>query len=216
MYKFDTNGRVVWKSRIGEAIYSSAAASSDQNTLYFGANDSQLYAIDVKSGEIVWSRMLFGKIEASPAVGSDGTIYVADFGGIVSAILPRDGSVKWKYEIPNRAPIVSSPTLDLEGTTYIGSKTKHAFAIRRDGTLKWSLHLNENVDSTPVLDRDGKLVFGGSKGTVYVVDSELGHLLFSFNMGSGVYASPVLSSNNVMFVTTKKGDVFAVAGDRTT
>ena len=211
MYKFDTNGRVVWKCKLGEAIYSSAAASSDGETLYVGSNDNRLYAIDTTSGKILWSQILHGKVEASPAVGSDGTIFVADFGGFVSAI-SRHGSIEWSYETPGRVSIVSSPTLDLEDTVYIGSKTKQVLAIRRDGTLKWSYSLDENVDSTLTLDRDGDLVFGGSRGGVHVLDSASGQARWSFNVKSPIFSAPVLCGHNMMIVASEKGDVYAIGG----
>ena len=201
----------MWKCKIGQAIYSSAAASRDGETLYVGSNDNHLYAIDTSSGKIIWRQMLQGKIEASPAVGSDGTIFVADFGGVVTAV-SRHGSIEWTYETPGHVGIVSSPTLDLEDTVYIGSKTKQVFAIRRDGTLKWSYLLEENVDSTLTLDRDGKLVFGGSKGGVHVLDSISGRAIWSFNLRSAIFSTPVLCGHNMMVVTTESGNVFAIAG----
>ncbi len=211
MYKFDCrNGRVLWKHKISQPIYSSAAASLNSKTLYFGSNDNHLYAIDAKSGKKIWRVELAGKIESSPAVrSSDGTIIVADFAGTVSAI-SRDGKIEWTYDVSDKSSIVSSPCLDSEGTVYIGSKAKTVYAIRRDGSLKWAFPLNANVDSTPILDKSGNLVFGSSKGNVFVLNSKTGRANFSFNIGSAVFGSVLLSHRNVMYVASEKGRIVAV------
>jgi outer membrane protein assembly factor BamB len=55
-------------------------------TSYFGSVDYKFYAID-KDGKVKWSYETGGKImEASPAIGADGTVYFTSEDGYVYAI----------------------------------------------------------------------------------------------------------------------------------
>ncbi len=44
---------------------------------YVGSQDNKLYAINGKSGVKLWEFKTGGSVHSSPAIGSDGTVYVA-------------------------------------------------------------------------------------------------------------------------------------------
>ena len=53
---------------------------------------------ELKPGDEIWSFRFGGSdVYSSPAVGSDGTIYVGSFSGHLHAINP-DGSRKWRFK----------------------------------------------------------------------------------------------------------------------
>ena len=81
-------------------------------------------------------------------------------------------------------------TLDLEDTVCrIENETGEA--IRRDGTLKWSYSLDENVDSTLTLDRDGDLVLVDPE-EVYMCWIVFRVRLVGPSMKSPIFSAPVL------------------------
>jgi len=63
---------------------------------------------------------------STPVIGADGTIYIGSSypgvsgsgSGYLFAINPADGTIKWKYELPE---VYSSPAIGSDGTLYIGS-----------------------------------------------------------------------------------------------
>jgi outer membrane protein assembly factor BamB len=63
---------------------------------------------------------------SSPAIGSDGTIYVGSKNGYVYAVNPG-GSLKWK--LATGFNVDSSPAIASDGTIYIGSDDDHLYAI---------------------------------------------------------------------------------------
>ena len=55
---------------------------------YFGAWNGRLYALDLRTHRLRWSRSLGAKITSSAAIAG-GTLYIGDYGGRVWALSPR-------------------------------------------------------------------------------------------------------------------------------
>ena len=91
-----------------------------------GSYDRYLYAIN-PDGSLKWKFRTADYIYSSPAISSDGTIYVGSFDGYLYAINP-DGSLKWKYETDSA--IFSGPTIGDDGTIYVGSYDGYLYAIQ--------------------------------------------------------------------------------------
>ncbi|MCD6238074.1 MAG: PQQ-binding-like beta-propeller repeat protein, partial [Thermotogae bacterium] len=105
-------------------IYSSPVIDSNE-TIYIGAGDNCLYAID-SNGTLKWKYKTKGDIRSSPAIGSDGTIYVGSDDNYLYAIDPN-GTLKWKCE--TNGDVRSSPTIGPDGTIYVGSDDNYLYAI---------------------------------------------------------------------------------------
>lgn len=78
-----------------------------------------------------WEFMAGAEISSSPAIGTDGTIYVGSWNNNLYAINP-DGTKNWQF--PTLGRIESSPTIALDGTIYIGSDDSRLYAIYSDST----------------------------------------------------------------------------------
>ena len=81
-----------------------------------------------------WSFQTGYDVDSSPAIGSDGTIYVGSRDGNLYAINP-DGSRKWAFEAGRIQD--SSPAIGSDGTIYVGSRDDYLYAINPDGSRKW-------------------------------------------------------------------------------
>ena len=80
----------------------------------------------------LWHNRLDG-VGTSPAIGSDGTLYVGSTDNRLHAFAP-DGKIKWRYETGD--VIRSSPAIGDDGTIYVGSNDAWLRAINPDGTMK--------------------------------------------------------------------------------
>ena len=124
-----------------------------------GSRDSNLYAIDPEDpdGPQTWIYDAGRPISSSPAIGSDGTIYVGSDDGNLQAVNP-DGSQKWIYDYHLTAadPLKSSPAIGNDGTIYVGADD--LFAVNPDGSLKQAYDL-PTIMSSPSI---------GSNGILYV------------------------------------------------
>jgi len=80
---------------------------------------------------------------SSPAIGADGTIYVATQPGILYAV-SISGQLLWTFDIASAGftgSFRSSPSIDSNGSIYfglnIGNPSSAFFAVNSNGTLKW-------------------------------------------------------------------------------
>ena len=132
-------------------------------------------------------------VTSSPALGSDGTVYVGSFDRALHALDPATGAERWAF--PTADHIYSSPALasDAAGATtaiYIGSADGSVYAVAPDGTELWRYDTGEPVRSSPVLGRaprgDGRIVYvGSSNGKLYALDAETGARRWSFDTTPG-------------------------------
>ena len=97
----------------------------------------------MKLGTFLWVFKTGGPLDySSPAIGSDGTVYVgtsavpglADptrkHNGKVYALDGESGEKKWEFETGDE--VWSSPAIGSDGTVYVGSTDSNVYAIKTD------------------------------------------------------------------------------------
>jgi outer membrane protein assembly factor BamB len=85
-------------SHFDDASHSSLKVSADQQTVYVGSNDFNLYAINSVDGTHRWNFSTGGKVISSPAEGQH-QIFVGSCGvdKNLYALNKADGALIWKY-----------------------------------------------------------------------------------------------------------------------
>ena len=120
---------------------------------FFGLGVDGVWAVD---GAQKWAFKTGDKVKSSPAIGSDGTVYVGSGDDNLYAINP-DGTKKWAFSMTS---VDSSPAIGFDGTIYVGSAAG-LFAINPDGTQKWNaLTFDGRVNSSPAIGADGTIYVG--------------------------------------------------------
>ena len=108
---------------------------------------------------------------SSPAVSSDGTIYIGSLGSFMYAVSPQ-GSVRWKLKTDGM--IQSSAAID-EGerraagnaTLYFASFKASLYAVdAASGAVQWTARIGSTSFSSPAIGRRGVYV-GANDGGVY-------------------------------------------------
>jgi outer membrane protein assembly factor BamB len=166
-----TNGQVLWTysppSGSGE-VRGTAALSPDGSTLYVGSGGGVLSALTAV-GTLKWTFQITGPssgiIENAPAVGLDGTIYVATFGtsgntaSDIDAVNP-DGTLKWKYTADGG--FETTPAVGSDGLIVVGDDVGTVAAVRAvDGSPAWTfsspgtLGSNGFYNSSALIDTNG-------------------------------------------------------------
>jgi len=155
-----------------------------------------------RTGDLVWS---------SPAIGSDGTIYVGswDWDGYLYAINP-DGNLKWRYKTEDR--VWSSPAIGSDGTIYVGSWDGYLYAINPDGNLKWKYKTGDYVRSSPAIGSDGTIYVGSNDSYLYAINPD-GNLKWRYKTGDGVESSPAIGSDGTIYVGSDDGYLYAINSD---
>ncbi|MDB4442100.1 PQQ-binding-like beta-propeller repeat protein [bacterium] len=151
---------------------------------------------DAESFYVKWTYATGGEVKSSPAVGSDGTIYVGSDDGNVYAFNPEDrqrhydfgdrsfpnpmADNEWQY--PTDGNVRSSPLVVENGdetTIYIGSDDNSFYALDKDGNYRWDFNVGGDVSLGPPSI--------GPNGNIYVSNRETasGNLLYFLNSDSG-------------------------------
>ena len=168
-YAINPDGSKKWVLRPGSWHISSPAIGAD-GTIYVGGQNLQgkLYAIN-SDGSKKWElSRLYPILQSTLAIGSDGTLYVADLKKIL-AINPY-GSKKWEHAIIGVSR--SSPAIGADGTIYVGSTSGKLYAINPDGSKKWEFTIGDQIWSSPAIGADGTIYLGSVDGTLYAIGNK--------------------------------------------
>ncbi len=152
-------GAIKWSSPAPNA--NGCVAIAGDGTLYVGSQSGQLYAFTA-NGALKWTAQTGGAnptLAASPAIGSDGTIYIGSAGdGKLYAFNPN-GALKWATATSENI-IATTAAIAEDGTIYVGSFDNNLYAFNPNGTIKWKLDLGDQIWSSPVLRGDGEIYVG--------------------------------------------------------
>jgi len=177
------------------------------------------------------------RVEAAPAIGADGTVYVAaiwqvcvqswnncgDVGSLY-ALVGATGEKVWE----SRDVVRSCPAIGSDGLLYapsfqrIPGPTISWFAARNVSTGQevWNVSTRPFEPSAPAVAADGMVYVsvGDSsvpgRGKVYALDGRDGHTAWEFPADGGWVAAPVVGAGDVVYVGSGDvgGTVYALAG----
>ncbi len=175
--------------------------------LYSGSIDSNLYALDARTGALVWKRTI-PSYQFSPPAVSNGVVYVGSCDKNLYAVDAKTGNVLWTYT--TGACVFTSPAV-VNGVVYVGSDSLYALDAAT-GTLLWKYASAFYILSSPAV-ANGVVCFGsgsyGTGGTVYALNANTGALLWSFSTQYDVEPSPAISDGAV-YVAERNGPFFAL------
>jgi outer membrane protein assembly factor BamB len=192
----------LWVFEVEDAFEATATVVGD--TVYVGALDGHLYAVDLGSGAQKWKYKATGGIKAVPSVRA-GVVYVGDDMGIFHAVEAASGKSKWTFE--TEAEIVSSANFVGDAIVF-GSHDESLYCLELDGKLRWKVQTQGYVYGTPGVI-DGKVISTGCDGLMRVVSASDGTEVSSIELGSYVGASPAIHAGRV-YVGTFDNQVLAV------
>jgi outer membrane protein assembly factor BamB len=182
------------KWRFPASDYCDQSPVIDTNgVIYF--QGSYLYAI-YSNGTLKWEYPALNVIEnygAHPAIGEDGTVYTSTFGGYLHAINPN-GTRKWYC---STTEIQTSITLGNDGVLYYGHQ-QGLDARYPNGTLKWTFHTSNDVQSTPAIDDQGIIYFGSHDFNIYAVYPD-GIMKWNYTTEGWVHGSPTIGSDGTIY-----------------
>jgi outer membrane protein assembly factor BamB len=117
-----------WRFDTGYDIVSSPVISA-QYDIYFGGQDSAIYAVD-STGQLKWRVEIDEPIQSTGALAEFGTqydrLFIASLDGFLYSVKMETGELIWKYNA--ESPIVC-PILFENGTVYFGTMDGQVLAI---------------------------------------------------------------------------------------
>ncbi len=229
-------GKIVWESNLpGENILHGQWANpaygvvNGKGQVYMPGGDGWLYALDAKTGEMVWKfdcnpkesvwqlggRGTRNSIIATPvfydnkvfiAVGQDpehgegiGHLWAIDATG--TGDVTESGKI-WHFGDENFHRTISTVAIH-EGVLYAADLSGFVTAVDlATGEPYWTYDTFAAIWGSPFV-ADGKVLIGDEDGDVAVLKAgKEKELLFEVNMGSAVYTTPVLDSG-VLYIASR-------------
>ena len=196
----ESDGRTVWRFPVA----SESSPLVVGGLVIFGSWDHKVYALNVRTGKLVWSAKTGGEINSSPAY-ADGTIYIGDNSGTLTALHVRTGALRWKARSfsrfgSGREYFYATPTVaygrvfasNTDGTVYAyGAGT---------GNLLWARHVGTYVYTAPAVWNQ-KLYVGTYDGKFYALDAVTGDTRWVREMPAAVHGAPTVMDGLVYLST---------------
>jgi outer membrane protein assembly factor BamB len=171
------------------------------------------------NGTLRWSAAAgyADRVEGSPVIGLDGTVYIGADDGRVYAFNGVTGAIRWATTVQT-AGADSTPVLGADHSLYVGAGNGVVALDAATGIQKWRGDTGGDVESAPTLSSDGTLYFGADDARVYALDSRNGILkwYFSFPDGSDTDSSPALGADGTVYIGSNKGTLYALDGEQGT
>jgi outer membrane protein assembly factor BamB/PKD repeat protein len=167
-----------------------------------------------------WTYLGTAKVLGSPAIASDGTIYIT-LDWSICAIRPGDGGQRWCTQFSADVS-QSSPAVDKDGTIYVGARDNRLWALNPDGSVKFFILLGSEGDirSSPSIGPDGTVYFAFAySGTVTALNPD-GHttaerIKWQYTVSSPIVSSPALAADGTIYIASKNGVLHALKPDGT-
>jgi outer membrane protein assembly factor BamB len=197
-------------NRFQSGYYINGAVAQSNNFIIYGGCDSWIRVIDGVSGVQTDSLDVNVYIPASPALSGDWG-YIADHSGNVYELKLNQGKIISSQKImaskDKNQTHVSVPAVS-DKMVYIVSDDRNVYAInRKDGSITWKYLLKGDTgESSPVICND-KLLVCTRTGIVSILDTKTGKLLWEYDTGEQIIASPAVI-NGYFYILTFKGTLF--------
>jgi hypothetical protein len=144
----------LWTFEEEGAVFTSPPAVAADGKLYLAVREPPLLYALAPDGSVVGEAGLLGKPAGTPALGPEGTVYVAHLEGL-TAFSP-DGEELWSFASDSAT---SAPIVAPDGTIYYKSSGALE-AVSPEGERRWQGDTGSAFGSTlPVLGPQGEVVF---------------------------------------------------------
>ena len=193
---------IVWQFETGGVRSSPAVVNG---TVFVGALDGTLYAIDAATGVEQW-RFLAGGYVGSPAVFDD-IVLVSGDGGLF-ALDADDGTEIWSATTEG-ASLFSEATI-ADNVAYVGGYDGYLYAIAPyTGDLFWEFRTDGRIWIAPAVADE--IVYARSDdGNLYAVDVITGEELWRSQIGWSNESSAPAVADGVVYVGGADGVIYAL------
>lgn len=156
-------------------------------------------------GTLKWAFQTDDQIKSSPAIGTNGTIYMNPGNDKLYA-LNSEGALQWIFQTEFYNWEGSTPVIGNDGTIYLCSGDGKLYAINPDGTKKWEFQGSESGGtSSPVAGADGTVYFISDK--LFAVLSD-GNKKWELNISCGTNDPLAIGPDGTIYVVSACGNIF--------
>lgn len=172
--KLSSSLKTLWQSTpLGGPIRSSVALGPD-GTVYIAPVGDSLIALDGMNGQEKWRYDVKNNAEegsyvvtAAPTIHPTGFIVQSSMDGNFYAV-NFDGSKRWGPVGNAGDKCVATAAVGADGTIYAGCQNGRLYALKPDGTIKWSLLLQQTAGGSQLQEQQVAAPSIGTNGHIYV------------------------------------------------
>ncbi|MBE3068004.1 MAG: PQQ-binding-like beta-propeller repeat protein [Chloroflexi bacterium] len=186
--------------------------TADADNAYI-AGGPYVYAVNLQTGAEVWrfpaKAATATPFYATPKLTPDGQLIVGSFDHKLYSLNPQSGAENWRFEQAKDRWI--GGVLITNDSIYAINADYNLYALTFTGTLKWvsPFQADQAIWGSPV--SDGTNVYFGTLGRhVYAVNVQTGKQTWMQTVDGGILGSPVLGSNNSLYLGTHSGVLVAL------
>ena len=106
---------------------------------------------------------------------------------------PNKNTLYWQYQ--TGSDIVASPSIDADGTIYIGDITGKFYALEPMGVTKWVYTTGGEISTAAAIDSHGVIYIGSNDTYLYAIQRD-GTLKWRYKTSGGISSSPVINPEN--------------------
>jgi eukaryotic-like serine/threonine-protein kinase len=183
--------------------------TADAKNAYI-AGGPYVYAVDLQTGSQVWrfpDKASANPFDAKPVLTPDGQLIVGGYDKKLYSLNPQTGKSTWQFT--NARDRWIGGVLVADNMIYAPNADYNLYALNMRGELQWTFAGDESIWGAPVFD--GTNVYFGTLGRkVYAVNAQTGKLTWVQKVDGAVLGSPVLGTDNTLYVGSYAGTVYAM------
>lgn len=197
-----------WKFKSEDEIRSSPAVMG--STVYVGSYDTNLWALNMENGDLVWKHPTSGGIASSPVADeTNKTIMFGSEDGSFYSVDARTGRISWSYQTQGR--IRCAPQL-AHGHVFVGSDDGKLYCLNAaNGRHLWNYDTSAPVRSRPYVTNE-LIIFGSDSGEICAVELSGGRK-WSYRAKRAIMSAPIVDHDNICYFGSS--DMFFYAIDAT-
>jgi outer membrane protein assembly factor BamB len=192
----------------------------NDGVVYVGTEDGRIFAVK-PDGQQKWSFSSNTGTPSQPLINSANVVMFGAENGYIVGLSKDDGAEKWRIDMRS-APYGGSDTPvrgEASGATnypylLIGNEMGIVYELYDNGEFKGVRRATGAVRGGVAVAPDGTLAWGSLDKSLYGGNPSGGDR-FRFPVDSEIYTTPTISADNVIYVGTGQGTLYAVKTDGT-
>ena len=219
--KFDQFSKLIWKKNYYKKTEKKQkpilSLANNQNTLVIVDNFAKYYAINIKTGELLWSKRNSAPFNSQIKIYKD-KFFVTDFDNILRCVSIKDGKELWNVKTETTF-IKSQKKLSLvilSGKVYFNNSLGDISAVDiNSGNLIWQTPTQSSsiyesaflLKTSDLVANDESILFSNNKNEFFSINANTGGLNWKQKINSNLRPTIV---DNLVFTVTMEGFLVVV------
>ena len=203
------DGRALWQFPSADADSDTVETFSgtptlDNGSLYMGSDSGNLYKLDMKTGQSVWSKKVEGAIRGAVTV-EGGVVYFGSADTHCYAVSADTGDSLWSFA--TNGPVTTAPVVAGDSIYFASADDSIYCLAKATGRKAWSEEMTGDPTNSPPVYSNGTL-FVGAGSTFYAFSARSGVTRWSQELPAEITTWPTVGPGFVA-VGTVEGGIYA-------